>query len=331
MSSGDSRKSAFVFNPSAQSGLAARRWDEIARLADELDIPYERFDTSQGGETAAMVADLASSGRFDTIAAFGGDGTISEVTAGLMRAREKHGVAREALPSLAIVPFGTANNIAKSFNIQAAGAQLRKAIETIRYGADFRFDLGRVDDRWFADAFSIGVDSSILRERNIEREKVKRSPFLRTILRDYNLYLYAVMRVPARHKNVAATIHFEEGEPLHVAHLTNLIANNVKIYAGEFTFEPESRANDGRLDVIIFTGWRNYLSKFILAARISPVNPRVLDKVLKRRASSFQTRSLKVVTAQPVDSQVDGEEYRRGKLFEVLCVPDALTLKTPVG
>jgi len=324
-------KIAFIFNPSAQSGQAARRWDEIAQLAQELSLDFERHDTGPNGQTPTTACSLATSGRYAPLVAIGGDGTISEVVSGMMRARTEHGVAREDLPSLALVPFGTANNVAKSFNLQSSGPHLRKAIETIRFGADFRFDLGQVDGRWFADAFSIGVDSSILRERNIEREKVKRSPLLRSLLRDYNLYLYAMLRVPLRHKNVAATLQVDDDKPLAVAHLTNLIVNNVRIYAGEFVFDPQSRANDGLLDVILFTGWHDYLSKFISAARISPINPRVLDKVLKRRSTNYQARRIVVSTARDVDSQVDGEEHRRGKHFEVTCVPDCLTLKTPVG
>lgn len=320
-------KVAFVFNPTAQTGVAARRWDEIERVARELDIDFERFDTRPDGATVSMAAELAASRRYGTIVAFGGDGTISEVVCGMMSA----GVPRDALASLAVVPFGTGNNIAKSFNISSAGVSLRKAIETVVYGADLRMDLGRIDDRWFADGFSIGVDPAILHERNTEREKARRSPLLRSILRDYNLYAYAMMRVPFKHRNVAATIELCDGHVMKIAHLTNLVVNNVRVYAGEFVFDPDSRANDGLLDVIVFTGWRDYLSKFIVAARMSPINPRVLAKVLKRRGTFIKVPSLVVTTAVPVDSQVDGEVFKRASRFEIFCVRDALTLKIPVG
>jgi diacylglycerol kinase family enzyme len=192
-----------------------------------------------------------------------------------------------------------------------------------------------VDDRevgrWFADAFSIGVDPAILQERNVEREKAKRSPILRTVLRDYNLYAYAVARVPLRHKNVAASVVLDGGEAIRVEHLTNLIVNNVRVYGGEFVFDPDSRPNDGLLDVILFTGWRDYLSKFIVAARRSPINPKVLDKVLKRRSEVHKAARVVVTTARAVDSQVDGEMFLPGARFEIVCVRDALTLKTPVG
>lgn len=322
---------AFLFNPSAQTGVAARRWDEIAATALDVGIDFERIDTRPDGETVTLVRDLTVSRRFRTLVAFGGDGTIHEVVSGIMAGRDDGGLQRDELPSLAVVPFGTGNNIAKSFGLQSNGPHLRRAIETIRYGADFRLDLGRIDDRWVVDGFSIGVDPAILTERNVEREKAKRSPLLRTILRDYNLYAYAFTRVPLRHRNVGAKVWLDDDEPLEVAHLTNLIVNNVRVYAGEFVFEPDSRANDGLLDVIVFRGWHEYLSKFIVAARISPINPRVLDKLLKRRGTVRKAGRIRIETAHPVDSQVDGEVFKRDARFELTCIPDALTLKTPVG
>lgn len=322
---------AFVFNPSAQTGQASNRWEEIARLADELEIAYARFDTLPDGETVTLARDLTTSRRYRTIVAFGGDGTIHEVVSGIMAGRDAAGLPREDLPTLAVVPFGTGNNIAKSFGLQSNGPHLRRALETIRYGADFPLDLGRIDDRWVVDGFSIGVDPTILSERNAEREKAKRSPILRSILRDYNLYAYAFMRVPLRHRNVAAQIWLDDDAPLEVPHLTNLIVNNVRVYAGEFIFEPDSRANDGLLDVIVFRGWHEYLSKFIVAARISPINPRVLDKLMKRRGTVRKSRTIRIETARPVDSQVDGEMFKRAQRFELTCHPNALTLKTPVG
>jgi diacylglycerol kinase (ATP) len=321
---------AFIFNPTAQSGATARRWDEIARTAAELEVAFDRIDTLAVG-TSDLVEGLV--GRYSTLVAIGGDGTVSDVIQGVMQARDKQGIARDALPTLAIVPFGTGNDIAKSFAIPVIGGgtpnALHKAIETVRFGADFRMDLGRVDDRFFADAFSLGLDPRILKERNIERERVRRDPLLRKFLRDYMLYFYVILRFPWLHHNVPATLTLD-GRTIEVAKLTNLIINNTKVYAGEFVFNEHSRANDGLLDVVIFRGWRDYLSRFILAARMMPLNERMLNKVLVRQSEFFQARSVSIRLKHALGSQLDGEEYRAGDSFELSCEPDALTLKIPV-
>lgn len=323
----------FVFNPSSQSGSSGDRWEALARTADELSITYERQDTLPDGATIGLARELAASGAHRVLACVGGDGTVSEVVQGIMEARDRHGVPRDRLPALAIVPFGTGNNIAKSFGIPAAGSApnaLRRAIETARYGADFPLDLGKIDGHYFADAFSIGVDSSILHERNVEREKVRRNAFLRQFLRDYALYFYVSLRFPWLHRNVPATIEMDGDRTVHVDDLTNLVINNTKVYAGEFEFLEDSRANDGLLDVILFTGWRDYLSKFIVAARISPLNPRMLEKVMVRHSENFKARWVRVRLDRDMSCQVDGEERPAGRSFEVACVADAMTMKTPV-
>jgi len=319
----------FVFNPSAQSGATGARWDEIARYADELEIAYRRVDTLPDEGTVDLVAAQAATRQYRTVAAVGGDGTVNEVIRGLMRAQDALGVPRQEMPALALIPAGTGNNVAKSFQIPR-DAGLRKAVETVRFGADFPLDLGRVDEHYFADAFSIGVDSLILHERNLERRKVQRNPVLRQFLRDYALYAYVSLRFPWLSRNVRADLVLD-GEPLHVPDLTNLVVNNTRIYAGEFVFEDDTRANDGLLDVVVFRGWREYLTRFVLAARITPINERMLNKMLRRRTATYRVKTLKVRLEQSMSSQLDGEMYRAGTSFDVEVVPRALTLKTPVA
>lgn len=328
---------AFIFNPSSLSGSAEQHWDPVARHAEEVGIELERIETRPSPGTRDLARDLTMSGQFRTIVALGGDGTISEVVQGMMLARDTADIPRDDLPSLAVIPFGTGNNIAKSFGIEPILGpmgiikdNLERAVEAVKYGADFRFDLGKVDGRYFADAFSIGLDPSILRERNLEHKRVQKIPFLRQILRDYMLYTYVFARVPFTHKHVSATIEMDDDREFDMDHLTNLVVNNTKVYAGEFIFSGDSRANDGLLDVVLFTGWRDYLSKFIAASRATPINPKMLRKALVRHSSYYKTRTVRVRLERPLASQIDGEEYRTGDLFEVSAVENALTFKTPV-
>jgi len=243
------------------------------------------------------------------------------------------GEGRADRPTLAVIPFGTGNDIAKSFGIPLASngeASLRRAVETVRFGADFALDLGRVDGRYFADAFSLGVDPAILLERNLEREKVKRSPFLRQFLRDYMLYAYVSLRFPWLQRHTPATILLDDRLTIRIDRLVNLVVNNTRVYAGEFVFHHDSRANDGLLDIILFHGWRDYLSKFIVAARVHPLNERMLNKVLVRHSENYQASRIQIRVDSAMGSQMDGEPHRTGSTFEIDVVPSALTLKTPI-
>jgi diacylglycerol kinase (ATP) len=326
---------AFIFNPTAQTGNAGLRWDEIRRCGEELGIGFERIDTLGDGATIDMVAQLVATRRYQTMACFGGDGTISEVIQGIMAAKERLGLSRAELPPLGVVPFGTGNNIAKSVGIPIPNPllpqTLYKAIETIKYGADFAFDLGRIGDRYFADGLSIGVDHSILHARNVERERIRRMPLVRQFLRDYALYAYVVLKRPFPVHHVKATLRLDDRPPIEVARCASIVVNQTKVYAGSFVFEANSRANDGLLDVILFTGWREYLARFAMAAQIQPLNEKMLRKVLLRHSQNYQARRIHIELEHPLGSQIDGEEFEHRQTFDIECCENALTLKTPVG
>ena len=328
-------ETAFLFNPTAQTGKSEERWKDIAHYAGELGIQYERFDTLPDGKTIDLIQDLVKKGCFRTIVSFGGDGTTSEIIQGIMRAKVGAGISREELPCLAIIPFGTANDIAKSFGISSTESpfaqELKKAVETIRYGADFKLDLGLVDGIYFADAFSVGVDSAILKERNLDREKIKKLPLFNVFLRDYFLYFLSGLKRLFAEKKGSAKIAIDEERIVEFPLLCNLIINNTKIYAGEFIFNEESRANDGLLDVIVFEGWRDYLSKYLVAYRRHPIDEKKLNRILIRHSQNYQGKHIRIRLSRKFPTQIDGEEHRSGDSFDVRIVENALTIKVPVA
>ncbi|HEY4000614.1 MAG TPA: diacylglycerol kinase family protein [Candidatus Xenobia bacterium] len=326
---------AFVFNPTSHSGRTQERWPDIQRFADELGLKYARYDTLPSGGTAALVEQLAASRQFQVIVSVGGDGTVSQVIQGIMAAHDKHQVPRLELPSLAIVPFGTGNDIAKSLGIPLAGGpflqDLKKAVETIRFGADFKLDLGQIDGLYFADAFTLGFDSSVLQDRNREKERIEKHPVLKAFLRDYLLYIVVGLRRAVGYQAVPARLILDGEKFVRVRNLHQVIINNTKVYAGEFVFSKESRANDGLLEVVIFTGWPEYFSKMLASVRPVQLDDKQLQAVMVKHTRNYQARHIKIKLQQPKDSQLDGEVYRNGRLFEVTCIENALTLKTPVG
>lgn len=326
---------AIVFNPTAASGRTAERWPDIQRFAREFGIRFARYETQPAGGTAGLAEQLATAGHIKTIACVGGDGTVSQVIQGIMAAHDKHKVPREQLPALGLIPFGTGNDIAKSLGIPLAGGpflnDLKKAVETIRFGADFRLDLGYIDGIYFADAFSIGIDSAVLQARNKERERIQNNPVLRRILRGYTLYFVEGVKQAVGYQAVPARIVMDGERTIKVRQLTNLIVNNTKVYGGEFVFSKESRANDGLLEVVIFSGWPEYFSKMLAGVRPAQIDDRQVEQLLVKHSRNYQAKRIKIKLSTPKDSQIDGEVHRTGRVFEITCVENALTLKTPVG
>ncbi|HNU99723.1 MAG TPA: diacylglycerol kinase family lipid kinase [Verrucomicrobiota bacterium] len=117
---------AYVINPAAASGRAVARW-QTARtdlwrrgLAGAEFVPRAAHDGVELARRAAADADI--------LVAVGGDGTVSEVASGLLRAG--------APARLAILPLGTANDLASQLGIRS----LNGAIDLLPNGQTRRID-----------------------------------------------------------------------------------------------------------------------------------------------------------------------------------------------
>ena len=184
-----------ALNPTASAGQARERWPQIAALLQGMGVSYDLLQDPNIPLEEQLIAQLKESvaGKYSTILGIGGDGTHSALINALLHFVEKEHLA---IPSYAIIPMGTGNDIAKSFGLANREnffvSDLRRAVSTAIYGAEYDLDAGVLNDRYFVDAFTIGVDSSILREHNIQKKRIHSLglPFLRkTDSRAFSLWL----------------------------------------------------------------------------------------------------------------------------------------------
>jgi diacylglycerol kinase family enzyme len=100
----------------------------------------------------------------DLIAIAGGDGTIKKVTAALLN----KGPAVKELP-IAILPYGTANNIAESLNIKGDPADI---ISSWKKNKTISIDVGQVNDgiehASFIESFGYGLFPYLIKEMEIQ-------------------------------------------------------------------------------------------------------------------------------------------------------------------
>ncbi|MDX1319764.1 MAG: lipid kinase YegS, partial [Oceanospirillum sp.] len=89
----------------------------------------------------------------DTVVAAGGDGTLNEVVNGLMAADE-----RLEMPSLGVIPLGTANDFAVSCRIPLAPLEALMLITDI---SPVPVDLAKVNQRYFLNMASGGFGTQI--------------------------------------------------------------------------------------------------------------------------------------------------------------------------
>ncbi len=168
------RRLVLVENHNAQTVNPYRREVISTALRSQFDV--EEVATKGPGH-ATEVARRAVDDRVDVVAAFGGDGTVNEVT---------NGLASSTVP-LAILPGGMANVFARSLGIphdpvEATGFLLEKSDDQPR-----RVPLARLNDRYFTTMAGVGLDAAVVRE-------VERRPRKKKVVGDW-FFAWTAVRV----------------------------------------------------------------------------------------------------------------------------------------
>ncbi|MFC1461133.1 diacylglycerol/lipid kinase family protein [Verrucomicrobiota bacterium] len=321
-----------LLNPVAGSGISIRRWPEVASLLGSFGITYDLVaekDVPLGVQVARRI-DQEGSDRYGAIVGVGGDGTHSSIINGLMRYRNSHPGCE--LPPYALIPMGTGNDIAKSFGLNSRQdffvSDLRQAVATILYGADYMIDLGFLADTYFVDALTVGLDSSILKEHNRRKQKIARFPVLSRILKGHLLYTWCVGLMFWRQNALEAEIKID-GASWYSGPIINLVINNTRVYAGEFVICPDAYANDGVLEVVVFTGHRDYLRKYLLAFRNNPREIQKMGERLSSVSSYTKGERIEVRLSRPAAAQFDGEEISARTDFDVSVEPRTFHIRIP--
>lgn len=297
------RRVLVVINPSSSDFEADRRWPALeailSRLADirvVKTVPDDR-------ETKELVSKALREER-DRVISIGGDGTAHIVLNAILE-------SKSARPELAVIPFGTANDVAKSLRLPLG--ELERMAE-IAVGENVgKLDVGRVratrddhvEERYFVDAVTVGMDADVLAARKNYRE-----------LGGYLAYAAALAERAVEQSSLDVRLTIDD-KTLDTR-VFNAIINNVPVYAGELEM-PGSRRDDGKLDVYLFNRGE-YASKLMSFAikqvDILQLGVHELVEELTENQRTFHGREVKMRLASPRKIQVDGEVFGAAELIE---------------
>lgn len=315
---------ALVVNPHLHTGAVASAWSRGRDSLRRDAVVCGELETCGDGGNVRRVTHLLDNTRPEIVVAAGGDGTVSDVVQAIMLTD----VAER--PALAILPFGTANNVARSLGMISCRRGGEKAVDlavaTALNGAERQIDLGRiglgrVGQRHFVGSFALGIDADILVTRNRLRSRLR----LGARLGGYPLYLWSCAVNLLRPHGAPARLRADGSAVSSRAY--NLLITNTPIYAGEFRFGSDDSSDDGYLDLHLFEGPLDYLRRFPAAWRRHVRHTRGLPCRSPRERQLVRT--LQVELASPVACQLDGEEYESAASYEVGVVPRALTVRVP--
>jgi diacylglycerol kinase family enzyme len=323
-----------VANPTARTGKAERTIGRALEGMASAGLEPEFFATQPEGKTVAGLADRIEREDVARVVYLGGDGTFAESAKGIILARERSGVD---VP-LAMLPMGTANDQGRSFGISAGARALDQNIKTIAGGCEQWMDVGRIEaiddegelirsDLWF-DNCGFGLSARILAQRNRDRELVARVPLVKQLYRDKLVYAGAAVSQMVKSVVGGPTGSLfscevtVDGEVMEWVGLTDLVVNGTILYGGEWIFVEDSRADDGKFEVVPFRSHADWVMSAIARHKKNPVTNDDLEVVGLsgrefRRGASIELRMFRPNQGPEIPSQIDGEEFVTAQHYRV--------------
>jgi len=137
-----------IYNPNAMKG----KIDEyLPHIKQRLFLRFTQVDAmySPNEDGAEMLA-FKHASKYDIVVVCGGDGTVNQVVNGIVKSK--------ANSVIAILPFGTANDIARTLNIPK---DLDKAIDTILRLNLVDYDLMSDGERYITSSLATGYLTNV--------------------------------------------------------------------------------------------------------------------------------------------------------------------------
>jgi diacylglycerol kinase family enzyme len=319
------RTTILVANRTARTGKAEQAIDRAMTGLANAGLEPEFFATQPEGRTVVGLAERLEREDVARVVYLGGDGTFAESAKAIILARERYGVD---VP-LGMLPMGTANDQGRSFGISAGPRALEQNIKTIAQGCEQWLDVGRIEalddgevlrsDLWF-DNCGFGLSARILAQRNRDRERVANVPVVKQFYRDKLVYAGAAFSqmfksmVGGPMGSLFSCEVTVDGEVIEWVGLTDLVVNGTILYGGEWIFVEDSRADDGKFEVIPFRSHADWVMSAIGRHKKNPVTNADLEVVGLpgrefRRGSAIEVRLFRATLGPEVMSQIDGEEF----------------------
>jgi lipid kinase YegS len=221
------RSMRLILHGKAAADPAVREAVEALReIGQELDVRV----TWESGQATVFAREAAEAG-IEVVVAGGGDGLTNEVVRGILSSD------KATLPALALLPLGTANDLARSLGtpIDDPWAALKLASE----GVASQVDVGMVNERPFINVASGGFGAEIT---------VRTPPELKNALGGA-AYSITGLFTASELKPVPCQL-LAAGQTLEIS-IALMAIGNGRQAGGGFAVAPEARLNDGLLDLMI--------------------------------------------------------------------------------
>jgi diacylglycerol kinase (ATP) len=140
-----------ILNPYSNRWNSQKRWQDAEAALKNAGVEFDLAVSERKGHIVELAQAAVHSG-FSPIIVAGGDGSVGEAVNGLARAAASE---TETLGPLGILPLGSANDLAFALGLPT---DLNEAAKVIARGKTRAMDLGKLNDRYFANNSAGGLE-----------------------------------------------------------------------------------------------------------------------------------------------------------------------------
>ncbi len=297
-----------ILNPTANRGnMHMHRTLIRSYLNGEDTQQTEYIETTRAGEAQERAKQAAQEGR--PVIIVGGDGSLHEAVNGILSSGRR-------VP-LGVIPAGSGNDYA--WNTLKLPHDPKEAIERAFRGRMIDSDAGIVNDKYFANSFSVGLDADIAKTASW----LKKYP----LMSGERLYYTSTIRqlLFGYHKCPWLTFDLDADTPqaqtnATPTHYVLMAATNGPTYGAGFRINPTADYTDGLLDVCTID-----YTPLLRALRLLPVVQKGEHANLPE-VTFYRAKTVRITSRLPVNIQMDGETASATS-FDAKILPGALSVR----
>jgi diacylglycerol kinase (ATP) len=291
-----------LLNPAANRGNMHKHRAIVRHRAEEVGAEY--IETTLQGEAKERAQQATADDR--PIIIVGGDGSVHEVVNGILASGRR-------VP-LGIVAAGSGNDFA--WNTLQLPHDPEQAVERAFNGDLVEVDAGIVNQRYFANSLSVGIDADIA----VAAGKMKRYPFMSGLRLYYTTtikqLLFGYGRCPWLSFSLDGDDVLQSGERRYVL----MAITNGPTYGAGFRINPRANHTDGCFDICSI----NYMP-LPRALKLLPIVKKGEHESLPE-VTFYHARTVSITSRFPVNIQMDGETTSATS-FHAECLPNALVIR----
>jgi diacylglycerol kinase family enzyme len=287
-----------IVHPHKSGGLDAAR-ERLAAWAHAAGLPAPHVVGTAAGSPGTAQASQAVTAGADLVLAWGGDGTVNAVAAGL---------AGTGVP-LGVIPAGTGNLLARNLGLPLG---LRDAAHVALTGRDRTIDV-----------LDIGLGghvttSTVMAGIGLDAVLIDAPEELKNVMGP-TAYVLNGVRV-AGHRTTRFGVSVDGGPPRWFSAKSALVVNVGGLVAG-LDVAPEAEVGDGLLHVVVLPlgtplDWVRTAGRLVTRRRAVDSSRR-----------HYSGRSAIIVTSETQPRQVDGDVVESGNRIEARVRPAALVVR----